>query len=741
MPIPNNLLELPKTLSQFLSVRLLGYSLTLVTLLLYVTANPLLDTLENKTFDMRMVAGGDRAPGGDVVIASIDEKSLDTLGRWPWNRNIIADLVTRLDGMEPSVIALDVFFSEPENRNLLDMIRRLEQQKGYSPSSSPYRPIKQALNNDEVLASAIRKSGKVVLAISSMSESEVQHLTEAERARAFESVERQSVRIIRDKGDGTLSFDMRHNPPAAGLLVNLPAMQQAARYAGHISTNPDKDGTLRWVPLVIRYKNYFFPSGDVQAVRAYVNAEEVTLKTTPGGIDQLHIGNKVKVPTDENGRMLIHYHGPEKTFTAYSIVDILNKKVPADAFKGKIVVVGTLAKGIGDIRTTPYGPSFPGVEIRANIMQNLIDGDFIQRPEWMKVYDLLIILVIGIALSHVLPKIGVRKGALAVGLLVIGYLGMTVFMFSSQKIWLNMVYPTLLMIVLFMFTNMYHYFTVETEKRQIKGAFQHYVPTTVVDEIIDNVDKLQLGGEKRELTVLFSDVRGFTSLSETLLPEDLVKLLNVYLTKMTEQVFRNNGTLDKYIGDAIMAVYGAPVQRDDHAILACRTALDMMKELTSLQKMWMKQGIPSIDIGIGINTGPMIVGNMGSETRFDYTVIGDAVNLGSRIEHLNKTYGTHILISEFTYDQVKNEFPHMREIDNTVVRGRREPVGIYEIMLQEHYINLDWVDQFRRAYHLFQSGDIDAAQSLFESILHKVDDPVSRHYVDRCKHEDVIDIG
>ena len=479
----------------------------------------------------------------------------------------------------------------------------------------------------------------------------------------------------------------------------------------------------------------------MQAVRAFLGKEEITLKTTPAGIEQLQIGNKVKIPTDENGRMLIHYHGPENSFAAYSVVDILNNKVPADAFRNKIVLVGTQAKGIGDIRTTPYGPSFPGVEIRANIIQNLIDDDFIQRPEWMNIYDLLIILAPGFALSYALPKIGVRKGAIVISLLIISYLGLTVFMFTSHKIWLNMIYPTLLMIVLFMFTNMYHYFTVETEKRQIKGAFQQYVPTTVVDEIIENVGKLQLGGEKRELTVLFSDVRGFTSLSETLLPEDLVKLLNTCLTKMTEQVFNNNGTLDKYIGDAIMAVYGAPVQRDDHAVLACRTALDMMQELTSLQKTWVKQGLPSIDIGIGINTGPMIVGNMGSETRLDYTVIGDAVNLESRIECLNKVYGTHILISEFTYNQVKTEFPHIREIDNTVVRGRREPVGIYEIMLREHYVELDWIDQFHRAYHLFQAGDIDGAQTLFEAILRKVDDPVSRYYVDRCKREDVIDIG
>lgn len=740
MSILNNLPDVLQKLTGIISVRIVGYSLTLLILLLYLTGNQLLDTLESKTYDMRMVAEGVRKPNGDVVIASIDEKSIDGLGRWPWSRNTIAQLITSLDNLGPKVIVLDVFFPEPENENLLNLIKRLEKRKGYSPGNTPYKEIRKSLATDINLADAIRKSGKVVLAITSMSKNEAKHLDKEDLLRAFESVEHQSVRIIRDRGDGKLNFEMLNNPEASGLLVNLPELQKAAKYSGHINTHPDADGTLRWVPLVIKYQDYFFPSGDVQAVRAYLDADEVVLQTHETGINKIQIGNVQSIPTDDDGRMLVHYHGPEATFEAHSVIDILKGEVPDTAFKNKIVVIGTSAKGIGDIRTTPYGPGFPGVEIRANIIQNLIDGDYIQRPSWMRLFDVLFILVLGITLSHFLPRMSFRKGAITIGVLILGYLLLSVLIFSTEKIWLNMVYPTVLMTVLFMFMNMYHYFSSEAARREIKGAFQHYVPMAVVEEIVNDIDKLRLGGEKRELTVLFSDVRGFTTLSETMQPEELVKLLNTYLTKMTEQVFNHNGTLDKYIGDAIMAVYGAPVMHDDHAILACRTAVDMMNELSILQAEWVKQNLPSIDIGIGINTGSMIVGNMGSETLFDYTVIGDAVNLGSRIEHLNKTYGTHILISEFTYEQVKNEFPHIREIDVTTVRGRREPVGLYEIMLPDQYDNMDWVDQYRRAYHLFQSGDIDNAQLLFEEISHTVEDPVCRHYIKRCEQEGVIDI-
>jgi len=636
---------------------------------------------------------------------------------------------------------LDVFFSEPEDASLLRLIDQLESKKGYNNRNTPFKELKKSLAADKALADAIARSGKVVLAISAMNRNEARHLSAEQLQASFASVERQSIHIVRSRGTGKLDFRLRNNPEAAGLLVNLPSLQAGAKYAGHIATHPDADGTLRWAPLVIRYRDRFFPSGDLQAVRAYLGNDEIVLQTDDTGIVGLQLGKNKTIPTDEGGRMLVHFHGPEATFPAYPVIDFLDNKVDAGAVRDKIVVIGTSAKGIGDIRTTPYGPGFPGVEIRANIIQNLLDDDTIQRPGWMKIYDVLILLILGIALSHTLPRIGVRKGALLTLGLITGYLVLVTSMFSSERIWLNMVYPTLLMTVLFMAMNMYHYFLSEAERHQIKGAFQHYVPTAVVEQIVNDIEQLRLGGEKRELTVLFSDVRGFTSLSETLQPEELVNLLNTYLTKMTEQVFNHNGTLDKYIGDAIMAVYGAPVERTDHALCACRTAVDMMNELVSLQKDWQQRQLPSLDIGIGINTGPMIVGNMGSEILFDYTVIGDAVNLGSRIEHLNKIYGTHILISEFTYDQVKDAFPYIREIDVTTVRGRREPVTLYEIMLEEHYDGMDWLERFRRAYRLFHDGDIDNAQLLFEEIAHDIDDPVCHYYIERCQREGIIDVG
>jgi adenylate cyclase len=294
------------------------------------------------------------------------------------------------------------------------------------------------------------------------------------------------------------------------------------------------------------------------------------------------------------------------------------------------------------------------------------------------------------------------------------------------------VYPELLLALMFVSTTLAHYLTAEREKREIKHAFQHYVPVKVVDEIMHDLNKLRLGGEKRELTVLFSDIRGFTSMAEQQPPEQLVPLLNEYLTDMTEQVFRHDGLLDKYIGDAIMAVYGAPIAYPDHARRACRTAVGMMQALYRLHGEWRSRGLPLLDIGIGINTGPMVVGNMGSKTRFDYTVIGDAVNLGSRIESLNKQYGTHILISEFTWQQVKDEFPNTREVDRATVRGRTEPVRLYELMLPEQYPNFDWLKDYARAYDLYRADQRVQARTLFRRLAEELNDPVSRYYAERC---------
>jgi len=350
------------------------------------------------------------------------------------------------------------------------------------------------------------------------------------------------------------------------------------------------------------------------------------------------------------------------------------------------------------------------------------------------VVDAAGMLAVALVLLGLLPRLGVFGGAILSAALLAGYLSLATALFRSEGLWLNVVYPTLLITFLFVSAALVYYFFAFSEKRYLKLAFQHYVPPAVVDGLVAGADRLRLGGEKRELTVLFSDIRGFTSLSEAMDPEALVALMNEYFTAMTEKVFEHGGSLDKYIGDAIMAIYGAPLAAPRHPFLACRSALEMLDVLDELQKHWQGRGLPPIGIGVGINTGPMIVGNMGSHDRFNYTVVGDAVNTASRIESLNKTYGTSILIAENTYELVKGEFPCVREVDVVRPRGRQQLVKIYELMREERFKSITWFDEYHAAYKEMRDGERTKAHDLFTSLHARSGDPVSGYHARITKY-------
>ncbi len=680
--------------------RSVGIALTLLTISLFWFGTPLLDLLELKTYDMRLRALPS-TPSRQVAIAAIDERSLAELGRWPWSRATLARLVDRLDRLGARVIAFDLFFPEAE-----------------SPQA------------DRELARAAGSGRKVVLGTVFLLDREetrylgTERLDEARRAMAAHA-----IGDVRRSGGVDAEFQMQE---PHGVLVNIPELQKSAAYAGHINVVPDADGVVRRAPLVFRQGGRYFPSFDVQAARAFLGGQELALDIAAYGITGIEIGGR-HVPVDEGGLMLVHYRGPVRTFDTVSIADILDGRADPALLRGRVVLIGSTAQGIGDIRVTPYGAAYPGVEIHASIIQSLLEGDVLQRPEWMTPVDIALIAVLGIALSLLLPRLGVARGALLALGVAAAYLFLANHVFRTEGLWLNVVYPTVLIALLFVSTTLAHYFSSESQKRYLKTAFQFYVPSAMVDEIVADADNLKLGGEKRELTVLFCDIRGFTALSETLVPEKLVRLLNVYFTAMTNQVFEHGGSLDKYIGDAVMAVFCAPIPDARNARLACLTALDMIKALPELQADLRREVLPVFDIGIGINTGPMIVGNMGSATRFNYTVAGDAVNVASRIESLNKTYGTSILLSEFTWEQVKDEFPNTREIDRVQVRGRAQYVGLYELIPEGRYSSLDWLGEFANAYRLLRDGDSAHAAERFDALHARVGDPVSAFHSRACR--------
>jgi adenylate cyclase len=652
---------------------------------------PLVSQVELKTYDMRLRALPSTPPHF-VTIAAIDEASLAKLGRWPWSRTTFAALAERLDELGARVIAFDLFFSERESARA-----------------------------DTQFARALRSTKKGVLGTVFIDhQADLRYLGPAGLAEARRAIAPQAIADVQ-------SESFRMDEPY-GVLVNINELHGAARYVGDIHMPADADGVVRRAPLIRRFDGRYFPAFDVQVARAFLHEEVPALDIASYGIAGIRLGPHY-IALDEAGRLLIR-HRPPKSFTTVSIVDILEKRADPALLRGRVVLVGNTAIGIGDTRVTPFGATLPGVEIRASIIESLLQGDPLQRPEWMMVVDMAAMSLIGLLLITLLPRFGVGAGGVLAAAALGGYIALAAYLFRTEGLWLNLVYPSLLVALLFASATLVLYFFRVSEQRYLKRAFAHYVPPAVVDDLVADAGKLQLGGEKRELTVLFSDIRGFTTLSEAMAPEELVKLMNEYFTVMTAKVFEHRGSLDKYIGDAIMAIFGAPRAEPQHAALACRSALDMLRALKTLRESWGARGIPPIDIGVGINTGPMVVGNMGSASRFNYTVVGDAVNLASRIEHLNKEYGTNILVSETTYQVVKDEFPRAREVDRVRVRGRAQPVHLYELFPDERA--LDWLDEYRAAYAVMREGDTLRAAGLFGALHARVGDGVSAFHALHC---------
>jgi adenylate cyclase len=707
-------------------------------LVMFFVDVPFLRFMELKALDLRMVSRGKLPAGVETVIAAIDEKSLGELGRWPWPRTTIAKLVDKLKGSGAKAVGFDIVFSEPDQNSSLGAIVDLSKEVkkiGIKDKRVQGLLDKKRLvaDTDAALAKAIKHAKNVTLGYFFLKSSkEAEHIGEKEIVAAEQNIANSRYQMI--QGEMSPDVSALVNVTAYSAVTNLKLLSDAAENSGYFNAFPDTDGTIRWSPLVMRFQdNYYLPLS-MSLLIQYLDWPTVTLNMAKFGIEGIKIGD-INIPTDETGRMLVNYYGPGRTFPHYSISDIIKDKLSPDTFKDKIVIVGATAIGIYDLRVTPYSSVYPGVEIHATAIDNILHGNFLHRSSGTQLLDVCAILFFGLLIGIVVPRVKAVQGMALSLIVLIAFVLINTFIFSHYNLWLNIIYPALSMIVIYLGITVYRYITEEREKKKIRGAFQYYLTASVINEMLKDPSKLKLGGDKKDLTVLFSDIRGFTTISERLTPEDLVRLLNEYLTEMTNLVFKYDGLLDKYMGDAIMAVYGAPLDQPDHAFRACRTALDMMDELKKLQKKWADEDRPAFDIGIGINSGDMVVGNMGSDMRFDYTVMGDMVNLGSRLEGINKEYGTNIVISEYTYAAIKDTL-FCRELDSVRVKGKKLPVKIYELLGEKKD-----AEKWEKAVSLFEEGLAKYKQALwdeaiaaFRKVLEvKQGDAPAKLYISRCE--------
>jgi adenylate cyclase len=642
--------------------------------IVYLMAPDFFKIVEFTLYDQHFRLRGARSAHPQVVVVAIDEASLRAVGRWPWSRSVQAELVRKLDAAGAAVIAFDVLLAEPEKSGVQEAATRIAER--LRARGAPAVAVREAElagaepGPDALLAKAIADSGRVILA-SNFVLSTTDPTAPPERRGAPVKSALGSFKNYAERGVA---------PPisAASASLPIPPLLAQATGIGHVNMLAELDGSTRYEGLVIESSGYYYPSLALEAVRVAAGIDAFALKLDFGNTVML---GDVAIPIDTRARVLVDYAGPPGTMQSIPAVDILQGR-GVERVKDRIVFFGATAEGTYDLRVTPVSPIFPGVEKHANVAANIIDGRFIVRPKEIELVELAGIFALPLVLALVLPLMRpVPSIAVTLGLWAALFAGTHVAF--RQGLWIPLVYPSLALALTFVAVTVYRFLTEERQRLWTKRAFQQYVSPEVVERIMQNPAALQFGGEVRTMTVLFSDIRDFTTITERHShdPHIVVQMLREYLTSMTAIVLREGGTLDKYIGDAVMALFGAPVAYDDHALRGCRAALAMTKEVERLTEKWLAEGKEPFRIGLGVNTGNMVVGNLGSEQLFDYTVIGDEVNLGARLESLNKDYQTttHIIISDATAEAAKGAID-VRELGEVKVKGKTRPVVIYELL-------------------------------------------------------------
>ncbi len=645
-----------------------------------------------------------------IVILDIDEKSLGEIGRWPWGRDRMSQLVAKLfDHYGIALLGLDVVFAEADDSSGLKVLDALgkNQLKGSATYIAALKELRPQLDHDARFAQTL-KGRPVILGY-----------------------------YLSNRTDGLASGALPPPVLPAGSFSgrnipfvsyrshggNLAEFQQNARGAGHINPIIDFDGISRRVPMIAEYKGAYYESLSLAIVRAILGNAKVapwfpedqvfSSKDYPvmEALDLLTARGTLRIPVDEEAAALIPYRGYQGSYRYFSVADVLAERIKPEELKGKIALIGTTAPGLLDLRATPVSSTYPGVEIHASLISGILDGTVKEHPPYVLGAEVALLVIAGLIMVLVLPRLSPLPATVLSMSVLLFVVTVNLVFWQVSNLVLPLAASLILVLALFALNMSYGYFFESRTKRQFTLLFGQYVPPELVEEMSRNPESYSMDGRNAELTVMFSDVRSFTTLSEGLEAKELAQLMNEYLSTMTAVIRRNRGTLDKYIGDAIMAFWGAPVDDALHARHAVLTALEMQAALKDLDQTFATRGWPPLKIGVGINTGLMTVGDMGSRVRKAYTVMGDAVNLGSRLEGLTKQYGVGIIVGDATRNAVKDMV--FRELDRVQVKGKGELVVIYEPIGLESDINQDMhaeLNLWAEAMRAYRDQDWGAAE-------------------------------
>jgi adenylate cyclase len=667
---------------------------------------PFITQLDNIMYDARLQL---TMPGGvdeRIVILDIDEKSLQEVARWPWPRDVMAGIVDKLfDQYQVAIVAFDVVFAEADHSSGLRALESLAQGelKDVPAFQQALRELRPRLDNDLQFARAL-KGRRVVLGY---------YLNSDQNAKRIAAI----PDPVLPKG----TFQGRNIPFTTwvGYGGNLPQLLENAAGAGHFNPLTDADGVVRRVPMIAELDGAYYEALSLAVVRTVLDFPKVEPGYAPdrflqrgySGLEWLQVG-PLRIPVDETASALIPYRGHKFSFAYVSLADVVAGRVPPERLNGKIALVGTTAPGLLDLRSTPVDNVFPGVEVHANLIAGILDKEIKLKPPYMLGAEVVLLLIGGLALSLLIPMLAPLYATLVTLAGLAGVTGLNIAIWTEADMVLPLAASILMTVSLYTVNMAYGYFVEARSKRQFTELFGQYVPPELVDRMARDPEKYNMEPRAAELTILFADVRGFTGISEALKPEELREYINEYLTDMSSIIRGGHrGTLDKYIGDAIMAFWGAPVEDAQHARNGVLAALDMQKECAILNGKFAARGWPTLKIGVGVNSGNVRVGDMGSQIRRAYTVMGDPVNVASRLEGRTKGYGVGILVGEATRNQVKDVV--FREVDRVKVKGKEESVTIYEPLGLEAEVDRKMQDELKlwnqalRAYRAQQWDQVE----------------------------------
>ncbi len=680
--------------------------------------NPLVrsirDRVETIAYDLRLelMPFGDSQPHKGVVIIDLDERSLTEEGRWPWPREKVALLLQQLHQQGVIVTGIDAVFSEPAVNPALLVRDRLDPDTHNSSELADIlESMAPAMDGDHKLAAVLREYDIVL------------------------------GHLFRESGSakGVLGQPLVLQTPGlveqvslAGLDVytaNISPLIEAAGFAGFFNVAPDPDGQIRRYNLVMRSQGQLYPSLALEVVRLFLLVDKIDIEAEMIGdrpvLERVVLPGTLAIPTDEEGRVLVPYRAPHRSFDYVSATDVLAGKADASILSNRIALIGSSAKGLFDLRSTPVSPLLPGVEVHANVIAGMLDYGDINKglsypyaPKWSEGANFTVIIVLGLILALVLPYLSVMWILLVSMLSATGLAWFNFWAWSEHHLLVAITTPLMMIALLMVFNLVLGFITETLGRHRLKDMFGQYVPQSLVERMNRSLEDFGFEGDRREMTVLFADICSFTNISEAITPQQLTRLLNIYLTAMTEIIFKQQGTVDKYVGDMIMAFWSAPLKDDRHAVHAIETALAMQQGLKKLKPELEAEGLPVFSVGIGLNTGEMNVGNMGSTYRKAYTVLGDAVNLGSRIEALTRYYQVDVMVGEDTRrDGVEFLF---RQIDRVRVKGKNEAVVLYEPLCRRSDASAELEEELQgydKALEYYYSRDWDNAGSLFRQLV------------------------